>query len=427
MTKLPKFLALAVLLAGCGDYARTGNSPADVFYFPTGIAVGHVPTGCQGGTAGCRTRLYVASSNFDLRYDLKTGGALTAVDPDTSLRVGDPVRMGSFAGDVALVDSSTCGGWSGDPLVLVTSRSGGALYGMTVGADGSPSCGAGCEQKLDPRLADPFSLTVGCRGPAEFTAWVGFLGSFQGIGYVQPVALPTLQSRAIQTALGPPAQAMAYDPNSGRVYTATVYAGPTARLYYADIGNASAGGSVLLPVAGEAKGIAISADGTRAYVALRLFNARGATTSGRPGDVGGALAVIDLTEEASGGPRGSLLRLVPLGLGPSHVRAVDRRGMGLRDLVAVTCTDDASFHLYDDEVGSVMRVIGADPAGAPLLGRRPFGLAVESPFTTSTSTTAVRFFVSSFDDGTVSTVLVDDPTRPGNATLLSTVITPGNP
>jgi len=428
VTKLPKFLALAALTASCGDYARTGESPADVFYFPTGIAVGHAPSGCTGGTAGCQTRLYVASSNYDLRYDLDTGGALTAVDPDTGTRVGEPVRMGSFAGDVAVVDGTSCPGWTADPLVLVPSRSAGTLYGMSIAGDGSPSCGPGCAQKLSQNMKDPFAVAVGCRGSSDFTAWVSFLGSYRALGWVQPVALPSLAADTARTSFAPPAQAMAYESNSRRLYSVAVYAGtPNPSLHYASAESPFVFGSVTVAVAGEATGLALSADGSRAFVAVRLFNALQASSVVRPAEVGGALAVLDLTEQPSGGPRGALLRLVPLGMGPSYVRAVDRRALGMRDLVAVTCTDDSTFHLYDDEVGAVLQVIGADARGAPLLGRRPYGLAVESPYRTATSDKAVRFFVSSFEDGIVSTVIADDPARPGAAVVLPPAITPGNP
>jgi hypothetical protein len=427
VTKLPKFLALAALLSGCGDYARTGTSPADILYFPTGIAVGHVPAGCQGGTAGCQTRLYVASSNFDLRYDLDTGGALTTLDPDTARRVGEPVRMGSFAGDVALVDSTTCAGWTADPVVLVTSRSAGRLYGLSVGADGTAACGADCARSLDVHLRDPFGLALSCRGAGDATAWVSFLGEYKGLGWVQPVALPGLAAGELQT-LGSflPTQAMAYDPVRDRIYSVTTFSGPNSRLYYASATEASVSGSALISATGEATSLAISADGTRAYVGMRLFNGAIGSTS-RPVDVGGALAVVDLEETAAGGPRGTLLRLVPTGLGPSTVRAVDRRSLGLRDLVAVTCADDSSFHLYDDEVGSVVSAIGADSLGAPILGRRLFGLAVEAPYQSATSASAARFFVASFDDGTVSSIVVNDPASPGNVSIQATGLTPRNP
>lgn len=430
MTKLPKFLALAALVAGCGDFARTGLSPADIFYFPTGMAVGHVPAGCAGGSAGCQTRLYVASSNFDLRYDLASGGALTAVDPDTAKRVGEPVRMGSFAGDVAVVDATTCPGYTADPLVLVTSRSAGALYGMKVAADGSVSCGSGCAQPLDVHLRDPFAIAVGCRGASDFTAWVSFLGSFGGRGWFQPVSLPSLEPQTAHTGTGVavyPAQAVAYDPNTERVYAVSVYAGKQASLYYADVGDPRGARSITVPIPGEATGLAISSDGSRAYVALRLFNGYAASAGGRPVDLGGALAVLDLTEEPGGGPSGILLRLVSVGLGPSYVRAVDRRAAGMRDLVAVTCTEDSSFHLYDDEVGAVLQVIAADASGTPILGKRLYGLAVESPYRTATSASAIRYFVGSFDDGTVSTVVVDDPSRPGAVTVRPSAVVPGNP
>jgi hypothetical protein len=83
----------------------------------------------------------------------------------------------------------------------------------------------------------------------------------------------------------------------------------------------------------------------------------------------------------------------------------------MRDLVAVSCADDGTLYLYDDESGAVARVFALDPVtGKPELGKQPFGLAEEVR-----SDGKVRLFVGSFDRSWVSVVRIDDPARPRNA------------
>ncbi|HSB20379.1 MAG TPA: hypothetical protein VLD85_10255 [Anaeromyxobacteraceae bacterium] len=445
MTKLAKFLAVAGLLAGCNDASRSAVPPLDRFHYPIGMALRHALDGCtsgpgcstcQGGTPGCRTLLYVASSNFDLSYDPDTGGSLMAVDPDAAVHrqplrsVGPPVLMGSFAGELALLDEASCPGWEDgtrQPLALVASRSLNLLYAMPLASDGAPSCGAGCTAPLAIGLGDPFGVTVTCRtgpgGAPEASAWIAYQSTPSATAWLTEVPLQQpLEPLAPVTLGAAPVYESVYDPLRDRLYlTSRFYSAAFTPIRHVDLGFPTATQDPIrldLAVPGsEATGIAISSDGTRAYVALRLYEP-GLAQFGRPPDIGGALAVLDLTDIPAGGPSGRLLRLVPLGLGPAEVRAVARPGM--RDLVAVTCTAGPSLYLYDDELGAVARAIGLDEStGTPLLGRQPFGLAVESPWWKSAAApSAVRFFVASFDQSFVSVVELDDPARPASADVL---------
>jgi hypothetical protein len=458
VTNPAKFLVVAALIGGCNDSSNRIAPPLDRFHYPIGIAVRHALAGCapgpacsscQGGTAGCRTLLYVASTNFDVAYDPDIGGTVMAVDPDQAVHlqplqsVGETVLIGSFAGQLSVVDEATCPGWEDGtraPLALVTSRSLDALYAMPLGSDGAPSCGDGCQVPLEAGLGDPFGVAVSCRGRAgaapEVSAWVSYLSTQLSTGVVSQVDLhfpfdsQPLQPLTPFTFGEAVVNQAVYDPVRDRLYLTSRFFSPSfVPVRYMDLGfptNIPAPIRVDLAVAGaETTGIAISSDGTRAYVALRLYDPDLALVV-RPGDIGGALAVLDLADVPQGGLSGRLLGFAPLGLGPSEVRAIPRAGM--RDLVAVTCTLDSSLYLYDDEIGAVAKVIGADPAtGAPLLGRRAHGLAVESPFFKSAAApSAVRLFVASFDQSFVSAVELDDPTRPAGADVVR-IVDPGNP
>lgn len=453
MTKLAKFLVVAGLLAGCNDASRNPVPPLDRFHYPIGMALRHALDGCtsgpgcstcQGGTAGCRTLLYVASSNFDLSYDPDTGGTLMAVDPDAAVHlqplrpVGAPVVMGSFAGEVALLDEASCPGWEDgtrQPLALVPSRSLDVLYAMSLASDGAPSCGGGCTLPLAAGLGDPFGVAVSCRAAAgggrQASAWISYQNTPASSAWVtelplqqplEPLAPITFGAAAIYQSV--------YDPLRDRLYMSSrFYSSAFAPIRHFDLGFPAANPNPIrmdLEVPGaETTGIALSSDGTRAYVGLQLYEP-GLAVLGRPPDIGGALAVLDLSDLPEGGVSGKLLRLVPLGLGPAEVRAIPRAGM--RDLVAVTCTAGASLWLYDDDLGAVVRAIALDEStGAPLLGRLPFGLAVESPWWKSAAVpNAVRLFVASFDQSFVTVVQLDDPARPGGADVVR-VVDPANP
>src|SRR5258706_13663514 len=104
---------LVVLCVSCASNSPAKPPPADAFYFPSGIVHTDVP-GTDGGV------IYVASSNFDRRFDF--GSVLpVAIDkieglppfgkgvPDggpasiTVLPPANPVFIASFAGEMEKV------------------------------------------------------------------------------------------------------------------------------------------------------------------------------------------------------------------------------------------------------------------------------------------------------------------------------------
>src|SRR4051812_4373043 len=70
---MPRVLLIlvAAVLSACPPPTGTKYPPADVFYFPTGIAHVDGPSGSEDGY------LYVANADFDRRYDT---GSIVAVD-----------------------------------------------------------------------------------------------------------------------------------------------------------------------------------------------------------------------------------------------------------------------------------------------------------------------------------------------------------
>jgi hypothetical protein len=458
VTRLPTLLAvaLAAVSACTSDQARNLVPATDRFHYPTGVALRHLaaacpapPCPCTAGEVGCDTLLHVVSSNMDLAFDVAEGGTLAVLRvPDVaerpaSLAPGEVqaiadlgplergwARVGSFGGELSILDEETCPGWESggrEAAAFVASRNQGRLYRVALGAAGAPTCGDGCRISLDPVLGDPYSTPVACRlTPAGLSAsvFVTFFLTPQNLGYLQEVLLSG-ELPAGATAfpvVNPPfavgidaAHSARFDPVRQRLWFTGRFAGPgTLPFRFVDVaftGTQPPGIDLASQIyGGEGRGFALSSDGRRAYLALRLYDGFTSALYGlRTPDTGGALAVVGIEEGADGRPGGQLLRLVPLGLGPSEVRAIPRAGR--RDLVAVTCADDGTLHLYDDEAGAVARVFALDPAtGKPVLGRQPFGLAAEQRFDGK-----VRFFVGSFERSFVSVVRLDDPAAPRDA------------
>lgn len=451
-------LALLLLAGGCHDAVPVVPPPLDRFYFPTSIALRH-PGGCTAGDTGC-TQLLVASSNFDLRYDPTNGGTVLAVDVDPAppasgaaaavLPVLGSAQVGSFTGELAVLDDETCKGWetpSRAAQVLVTSRSQRALYRLDLSPGGALDCGAACKVPLDTTLADPYGVTVACgQYPAappidgsppdlartgQFLAFISYLRAPSAEGWLSRVDLTGGAART-QIDLGfDPISTTAFDPARGLLYATARFgtlgtaplraydlAAPQVQPITANLFDAIRGA--------ELTGLALSSDGTRAYVALRIYDpALAISLSGRPAtDLAAALAVIDLSQLLSGAPAASaILRVVPVDRGASEVRRLARSPIPpavakVRDLVAIASPDEGTVTLYDDETGTVAQVIGAcgSPGAAaapqpcapgdPALGKQPFALAFES-----LDAANARLFVASFDRSWVN-VLTFDPTHP---------------
>jgi hypothetical protein len=470
-------LALLLLAGGCHDAVPVVPPPLDRFYFPTSIALRH-PGSCAAGTPGC-TQLLVASSNFDLRYDPTNGGTVLAVDVESALEGSLPdaaptlplnailgtAQVGSFTGELAVLDETTCTNWdAAHPQVLVTSRSQRALYRLDLSTGGALDCGAACKVPLDTTLADPYGVTVACGNyPAappidgsppdlapkdqQFLAFISYLRAPSAEGWLSRVDLTGGAPRT-QIDLGfDPIATTAFDPARGLLYT-TAHFGTlgTAPLRAYDLAAPQ-----VQPITAnlfdiirgaELTDLALSSDGTRAYVALRIYDpALAISLNARPAaDLAAALAVIDLSQLLSGAPAASaILRVVPVDRGASEVRTLARPtippAVAVRDLVAIASPDDNTVTLYDDETGRVAQVIGAcgSPGAAaapqpcapgdPALGKQPFSLAFESLPALPDGTAQARLFVASFDRSWVN-VLTFDPTHPSEPVKLPDPATP---
>lgn len=469
--------ALALALA-CSDKGPTTPPLASQFYYPTGLAVRHEPVGCTGGSAGCQTQLLVVSSNFDLRFDPAIGGTVIAVDVGKAIAGYDPAQspqplvpisaggaqlgvadVGSFGGELAILDEGSCPGWQTSlgqaPQALVASRSQNALYRVNIGSTG---LGLAETVALDGTFGDPYGVTIACgtfNGLARQLAFVTYLRTPNSEGELLQIDLaPGAGDARINIDLGlnvggsiALAHSAIFDAPSTRLYVTERFGQNSfSPLRWFSLGATESSPSsvdLFSQIRGaEIRGMAISSDRTRGYLAVRIYDADTAAATGvRPtGDVAGALAVMDLTAGPNGQPAATLLRLVPIDRGASEIRVVPRLdpttlqqrtvgGKPLRDLVAVTCTDDNTVVLYDDDTGVVSRVFDicttteSAPVpcalGDPLTGKQPFGLAVELLANTGNA----RLYVGSFDRSWVNVIEID-PLNPAAGPVQGP--TPGN-
>jgi hypothetical protein len=406
-------LALAAA-AGCSDSLAPIPSPLDRFYFPVGLAVRRLP----GGT----TALLVVSSNFDQRYDYKIGGAVVAVDPDASgdALAGDPtlavlggLNIGSYGGQVDYLAGAGAG-WEdelpehacqplasrlapGAATVVVASRSTQVVYLLDMDAQGRLACND-CVRPVLTQALDPYDVTATCSLPGSgdvARAYVTHLQTPGNEGLLTELDLllgttSTLYLGAYSTSSG------AFDRVTGRLFVSAQF--PNINLVPMRWFNA-----LTLPPDGapaiQAHNVAADVHGaltrqlaihrytdntttpptetTTGYLRLELFDYDLAARTGSFVSTGGGLGVYDMTPGALGQPVMRLLKVVPICTGTGQVRVLPARP-GPRALVALTCDVDGTLQLYDDDVGAIVASIGLDPVtGTPLLGRRPFGLAVE--------------------------------------------------
>jgi hypothetical protein len=468
-------LLLLSVAAACHDSQRNVAPPLDRFYYPTGVAVRHEPPGCAAGTPGCQSQLLVASSNFDLQYEALTGGTLLSVDVDRALG-GNPNasapptngqflpgavlgahKVGSFGGEVAVVDETTCPGWPSAPQVLVATRAQNMLYRLDVDPGTgalSPAATGATVQLPSSGLADTYGVTVVCGNLAaagggspapRHLAFVTFLRAQNNEGFLSRIDLDSGTLEATYDVGAGPTQSTAYDDRRGLLFMSELFSAVgVAKLRWLDLGSPQLGvgfvdyGPVVRGA--ELVSLALSSDRARVYLAARLYDYDTAATTGtRPlGDLGAALLVIDLQRVLSGAAAAdTLLNVVHLDRGPVALVAIprtDATGNRIRDLVVATSSDDGTMTFYDDELGATAAVFGIcdgnsplalnrqasggtgglvpDPCpdGNPSLGKQPFGLAWE-PYTSGTQTLA-RLFVGSFDRSWVNAIVLD-PANPG--------------
>jgi hypothetical protein len=294
---------------------------------------------------------------------------------------------------------------------------------------------------LAPELGDAFDVAVVCQpgagGPSPTPqAFVTHLrGRDQNGGLSRVNLTAATDLTRIDMGLGP-TQAAAWDPGAGRLFVATRFArsaqmplhwlerDPAGVLVYrtgqeVDLDDLIRGA--------EPRAIALSRDGHRAFVGLRLYDAASATRTGnRPaGDTGSALAVLDVSEDQTGRPAMKLIRLVFLDRGPSEIRLLSARtapgdGRPLRELVGISASDGDTVYLYDDEAGAIVNALTLRASGNFALGDQPFGIAVEPR-----GPGRDRLFVGSFQNHEVTSLEVD-LAHPGAVPALR-VISGGQP
>ncbi len=459
-------LALAAA-AACSDSFPPNPGPLDRFYFPVGLAVRRLPV--SAGFPDGRTALLVVSTNFDLRYDFDVGGSILAVDPDLSGDArsvaeggqGDPtlavlggLNIGSFGGEVDYLDGTCEPLASADPRVraggakvVTTSRGKQLVYAIDMDAQGGLTCD-GCATAVPTQALDPYDVTAVCSPPRTGSvarAYVTHLRAPGSVGLLTELDL--LGGGSSTLFLGPtPTFTTTFDPGSlgatppgpgGWLFVTSqiAYLGSVPLRWFnalatpADQQPVLQGHNVAVDAIGAmTRQFAVFRDGAtspptaKGYLRLDLFDYSLAASSGIFVTTGGALAVYDLTLNALNEPSMQLLRIVPTCNGAGQLRVVPRAPGLSGALLAMTCDADGTLLLYDDEVGAMVKRIGLDPnTGSPLLGYRPFGLAVEERGTGCLSTSpCTRLYVSAFDSSWVSVVELD-VSSPADAAIVKRI------
>lgn len=476
VTQFSKIVALVAFLmaASCTDGFPVQEPPLNVLTYPVGLAVRQVaPTG--SAPAGS-SQLVIVNSNFDLRFNEQSGGTVLVVDPDLSqdtalggdLAVLGSARIGSFGGEVALADAACQPGWpdcpsqcaplaidalvgGGGAKLLVASRAIQTIYRMDMASDGSLQCGDGCPFVVPIQHLDPYGISIACSekgGAPSAYAFVSHLLAANNLGWLSRVNLLAgndvlgllLGRDSTYTSIFDKGRDLVFVSTSVGKVNATFrwfnpLATPLAFDGFAVPGISTAPFSNFLPGA-TARDMALSSDGRFLYVNVQIYDLSIALQTGAIVTQGGALAIFDLAPTALAQPSMALLGVVRTCLGAGQIRRLPARS-GKADLFAITCDVEGALAIFDSDAHTVVRYIGLDPVtGLPVLGSRPFGLAVE-PIDPARATVPVpgegyepspcvpgracnRIYVGSFFDNWVN-ILEMDPDQPNQVALVKRI------
>jgi hypothetical protein len=333
---------------------------------------------------------------------------------------------------------------------VVASRSNQTIYRMAMAADGSLTCDENCPYDLPVERLDPYGVSLACStdagGPAAY-AFVSHLQAANNLGWLTRVNLLddaevlglVLGSNATYTSL--------YNSRDDLTFVSASVAVDAQFRWFNPLVTASEVDGFLVPdysgpyfstfmPGAVARDMALSSDGSLLYVMIQLFDLTLALQTGSFFTQGGALAVFDLTPTSFAEPRMALLGVERTCLGAGQIRRLPHRP-GKPDLFAITCDVEGSLAIYDSDARRVVHYVGLNPSsGMPLLGRSPFGLAVE-PIDPARATVPVpgagyeaspctpthacqRIYVASFIDQYVN-ILELDPDEPTRISLVKRI------
>jgi len=477
VTRIPKIVALLAFLsaAGCRDSYPVGLPPENVFYYPVGVAVRQLPP--TTATPAGSSQLVVVSSNFDLRYQESDGGTVLVVDPDASqdtdlggdlaVYPGGFQRVGSFGGEVAVVEAQCPAGWPGCPTacpqlsadpsvaaggakVLLASRAIQTLYRMDMTAAGSLSCGAGCASVQEVQLLDPYGVATVCNsrgGSDRADAYFTYLRGPTNQGWLSRMGMATGDVTTLALGLSPTYGA-AYDAIGDTLFVSGGVSGGLAPLRWINpsVTNENFNGidfpvfhtfaTTTVVLGSSARSVAISNDGHHLYLAVDLYDADLLRNAGVLVLEGGALVIFSIAPDDFQQPAMHVEQFVPTCLGTGQLRVLPPRPVK-GDLVALTCDQEGSLLIFDAELGFVTSYTGLDKdTGLPILGQRPFGIAAEpidpgraitspasaryDPSPCVTGKTCNRLYVGSFLNDWIN-ILELDPDRPQTVALVKRI------
>jgi hypothetical protein len=426
-------LAALTSAVGCAVKNAGTSPPLDSFFYPVSVALGPTAGGTPDGV------LYVASSNFDLRYNRGTvlavdlqkvrdansgkldGAVNQAVDSANGYALID-----NFAGQMLVYQKSEEPGAA--RTLFVTSRAANALYPLqALGArlscpviEGGEQGGQDCiDQGIAVRTSDQvraenaFGLALRKSTNTLFITHVQQADQPAGSGNNRSSFLFELDADN-PTAAG--IQAVDLGANTSPAES-IVDAGPARGLYFTGryIGTGSQALRELLnnsvvvdanltanTTIQEAHGLGISSDRTRLFVATSPGNR---TLDPLPPE---GLVIVDISEDpTSGAAANRVLGFVSLPAGASFVQVIPR--VGKRDLVAVSCTQGNAVALYDDDLGQLAAVVNGV--------QEPYGMAA-SPASRTTADEPVTLFVASFGNDTVDVIQIQRPeSEPRDSTI----------
>jgi hypothetical protein len=449
MRLAPLIAAVCVVLT-CTTQKRN-LPPADRFYFPSGI---HHERWSGGGEGV----LYVISANFDRRFD---NGTMTAVQLDnlglppfgsssgaggaaptiTNLRVDggdDIVVLASFGGDLGTWHTPDGGlrmfipsRAEGQKLMVVEARRSVLSCVATRTSDGGTreapmdpmDCGEVGASLVElertetgvPRADSPMSAAVSPEG----TVWVTAgrhadsprfsMTNFSDYVVHLPVDdLHVDESNFLGLGVGGThavVNGQRWTYFSGR-FPSSVINPPLVRMVDRQTYRVFSPNLENDLKIGDARGIAVSSNERRLYVAARQAS----------GVMGSDLLVVaSITNPLGDLPLVTLLRTVPLAAEPAMVKTISR-GAGREDLVVITCSGSgplpSALVIYDEETQDVAAQLDG-------VGTQPSSFAIDVRPSPTGVGNGARIYVSNFGDGRVAVVDVPDLDRPKDTRVVA--------